>query len=84
MFRALGRVGVRIGLAVGLVLIIVGIVVAARFGGNRAYDNPDYANEPGTSSTVDPTAGDDAEVLPTPSYGDNQAVEDAANAFASA
>jgi hypothetical protein len=84
MLRALGRVGVRLGLALGLVVIVGGIVAVARIGSSPGGLNPFDGNEPQTTAIVDPTAGDDGEVLPTPSDESDTAIQRAAAAFAKA
>jgi hypothetical protein len=64
MRRLLGRLGVRGGVAVGLTAAVLLTVVIAQFiGGGTDRDRyPDTGTPP--FSTVEPTAGDDSEVIP--------------------
>ena len=68
----------------GLVLLVLGIVAIARLGGNSTANvYPPAPTE--TVASIDPTAGDDAEVDPTPTASpEDAAIIAAANTFATA
>jgi hypothetical protein len=77
----LSRIGARVGVAVVLVVLIGGVLVIAKLSGGR-QSNPITPQVEGPTSTVDPTAGDDAEVAPSPtSFPDDTSVKDAASSF---
>jgi hypothetical protein len=80
----LGRVGARVGVAVVLVALIAGVVAIAKLsGGGAARPVLPRVMEP--TSTVDPTAGDDAEVAPSPTaFADDAALKSAASSFVEA
>lgn len=83
MRSLMGRVGVRVAVAAGLLLLILGVVSVARLAGgaDRSIDPA----APQATVSLDPSAGDDGEVLPTPSaYADDVAVLTAARIFTTA
>src|SRR5262245_29883142 len=84
MRSLLGRIGARVGVAVVLVLLIAGVVAIAKFAGGSA-SRPPAPRIAGPTTTVDTTAGDDAEVAPSPTaYADDAAVNGAASSFVAA
>jgi hypothetical protein len=80
----LSRLGIRGGAVVGLLLVVAVTVAVARLvGGADAGANYSPGQPP--TITVDPTEGDDGEVLATPSaYPDDAAVRAAAGRFTAA
>jgi hypothetical protein len=83
MRATLARLGVRGGLAIGLVVVVVVVVGVAKLIGGR--DTPIQLSQPTSTVSVDPTAGDDAEVVPTATtYSDDLAVRATAKSFATA
>jgi hypothetical protein len=82
----LGRIGARVGVAVVLIVLVgavLGIAKLTGAGSSRPTTARIDNNHP--SSTVDPTAGDDAEVAPTPTAtADDTAVTGAASSFLAA
>jgi len=80
----LGRIGARVGVAVVLVLHIAGVLAIAKLAGGGT-SQPPAPRLAGPTVTVDPTAGDDAEVAPSPSaFADDNALRSAASAFVAA
>jgi hypothetical protein len=79
----LSRLGVRGGIVVGLVILVLGVVAVARLAGSPPGAQT-YSSGPQPTSTIDPTAGDDAEVPQSTSHPDDQAVKDRVAAFAKA
>jgi hypothetical protein len=84
MRSLLGRVGGRVGVALVLIVLIAGVLAIAKLAGGRTgrTTTPRLA---GPTSTVNPTAGDDAEIATTPTaFADDTVVKNAATAFVSA
>lgn len=80
----LGRIGTRVGIAAVLLVLIAGVLAIAKLAGGSAARITDPRLE-GPTSTIDPTAGDDAEVAPSPTrFADDAAVNNAATAFVTA
>src|SRR5215831_624877 len=84
MRSLLGRIGARVGVAVVLVILIAGVLAIAKLaGGGRSQ--PIVPRIEGPTSSVDPTAGDDAEVAPSSTvFADDAAVKGAATTFIAA
>jgi len=83
MRQLLRRVGARTGISVGLILVVAAILVVARLGSDERPLPP--LSGPETTPTIAPTAGDDAQVAPTPSaFADNDTVRSAASTFMNA
>ena len=80
MAGAMGRLRPRLVVALGLILLIGAVVVFARLLGGDPAPTGLPPNE-SSAPTVDPTAGDDGEVLPTSTYADDASVLDRATAF---
>jgi hypothetical protein len=81
MRSLLGRIGARVGVAVVLVVLIGGVLAIAKLSGGR-QSSPIAPRVEGPTTTVDPTAGDDAEVAPSPTaFSDDTSVKDAASSF---
>jgi hypothetical protein len=80
----LGRIGARVGIAVVLVVLIAGAIgIAKLVGGGGARPISPRLEAP--TSTVDPTAGDDAEVAPSPTgFADDALLKTAASTFVEA
>jgi hypothetical protein len=79
----LGRVGARVGIAVALVVLIAGVVTIAKLMGGAP--RPPISQVEGPPTTVGPTAGDDAEVAPSPTgFADDSAIKNAASSFVAA
>jgi hypothetical protein len=82
--RLLGRVGLRGAIAIGLIFLVAAVVAIGKLSGNRTDSNP-YVPVLEPTSTVDPTSGDDAEVVATPTaYPDDAVVRSAATTFTQA
>ena len=80
----LRRLGARTGISLGLIVLVVAILAVARIAGDNETP-PLYSGTDRATPTTDPTAGDDAQVAPTPSsYADNDAVQSAASTFMNA
>jgi hypothetical protein len=84
MRRLLRSVGLRGGLAFGITLLVLAVVLVAKLG-RQDSDVAPYIPVIQPTSTVDPTSGDDAEVVATPTaYPDDAQVKTAASRFAAA
>ena len=77
----LRRLGARTGISLGLIVVVVGGPRHRSLGGGgRTHLRTAVPNR--AVPTVDPTAGDDGPVAPTPSaFADNDAVRSAATTF---
>ena len=62
----IARLGARGTVALGLGVLVVAIIGIARIWGGNVRHAGGFASAPRTPSTIEPTAGDDAEVAPTP------------------
>jgi hypothetical protein len=84
MRSLLGRIGARVGVAVVLVILIAGVLAIAKLAGS-GRSQPIVPRVEGPTSSIDPTAGDDAEVVPSlTQFADDAAVKSAASAFIAA
>ena len=73
----------RLGVAIVLTVLIVGVIAVAKLTG-AGTNRPLYPNVAGPTSTVDPTAGDDGEVVVPTAYADDAVVLKAATDFTGA
>jgi hypothetical protein len=79
------RLGARGTVAIGLGLLVVAIVGVAKAVGGDPRPSGGFASAPRPPSTVEPSAGDDAEVAPTPTNtADDAAIIEASEDFAAA
>jgi hypothetical protein len=85
MRSLMARLGVRGTVALGLGLLVVAVVGIAQVVGDGGPKTGGFASAPRAPSTIEPTAGDDAAVAPTPSATVNDAaIVTASGAFATA
>jgi hypothetical protein len=80
----LRRLGTRTGISLGLIVVVVAVLAVARLGGGTRTPPP-YSGTERALPSIDTTAGDDAQVAPSPSsFSDNDAVRSAASTFMNA